>query len=147
MEIIIYAIYTFLAAYVAGNMMTLQLQHYNLYPLVGKENFKDYISANNRTALVPSVLPGTFMLLLSIVLMFVRPDFMSLNIAIASLVLNIVAFFSTFKWQRKLQGEMALGGYDDAKVKLLLATNWIRTAAFILLGILIVSTLAVAAGN
>ena len=79
--------------------------------------------------------------------MFVRHDFMSLNIAIASLVLNIVAFFSTFKWQRKLQEEMAIGGYDDAKVKLLLATNWIRTAAFILLGILIVSTLAVAAGN
>ena len=37
MEIIIYAIYT------AGNMLTLQLQHYNLYPLVGKENFKEYI--------------------------------------------------------------------------------------------------------
>ena len=43
MEIIIYAIYTFLSAYTAGNMLTLQLQHYNLYPLVGKENFKEYI--------------------------------------------------------------------------------------------------------
>ena len=53
-----------------------------------------------------------------------------------SLALNIIAFVSTFKWQRKLQSDMANTGYDKTKIKLLLSTNWIRTIIFILLGIL-----------
>ncbi len=138
MELIIYGIYTFLAAYTAGNMTTLQLQHYNLYPFVGKENFEVYMRANNKAALFPSVIPGTFLLVLSLVLMFYRPGFMTLNWAIISLLLNITAFISTFAWQRKLQGDMARGGYDNTKIKLLLSTNWIRTIAFIILGVLMV---------
>jgi hypothetical protein len=39
---------------------------------------------------------------------------------------------STIIWQRKLQAEMAETGYDDAKVQLLLTTNWIRTVAFLI---------------
>jgi hypothetical protein len=35
-------------------------------------------------------------------------------------------------WQRKLQAEMAETGYDDAKIQLLLTTNWIRTVAFLI---------------
>ena len=68
--------------------------------------------------------------------MFFRPEFMSTLEAIVSLALNIIAFVSTFKWQRKLQSEMANTGYDETKIKLLLSTNWIRTIIFILLGIL-----------
>ena len=141
MELIVYGVYTFLAAYTAGNMTTLQLQHYNLYPFVAKENFEVYIGANNKAALIPSVIPGTLMLVLSVVLVFYRPGFMTTNWAIVSLLLNVTAFISTFTWQRKLQGEMALTGYDEAKVKLLLSTNWIRTFAFIILGILAISLL------
>lgn len=136
MELIIYGLYTFLAAYNAGNMMSLQIQHYGIYRFVGKDNFKSYMIANNKAALIPAVLPGFLMLILSIVLMFFRPAFMSTLEAIVSLALNIIAFISTFKWQRKLQSEMANTGYDEAKIKLLLSTNWIRTIIFILLGVL-----------
>lgn len=136
MELIIYGLYTFLAAYNAGNMMSLQIQHYGIYRFVGKDNFKSYMIANNKAALIPAVLPGFLMLILSIVLMFFRPAFMSTLEAIVSLALNIIAFISTFKWQRKLQSEMANIGYDEAKIKLLLSTNWIRTIIFILLGVL-----------
>jgi hypothetical protein len=100
MELIVYAIYTFLAAYNAGNMMSLQIQHYGIYPLVGKENFKSYMSANNKAALVPAILPGLLMHLLSIVLIFYRPAFVTTSQAVTSLILNIVGFISTFKWQR-----------------------------------------------
>jgi hypothetical protein len=76
--------------------------------------------------------------------MFIRPTFMTTNEAITSLALNIIAFISTVKWQRKLQSDMAGTGYDEAKIKLLLSTNWIRTIAFILLGILTISILVMA---
>jgi hypothetical protein len=144
MELIIYGLYTFLAAYNAGNMTSLQIQHYGIYPFVGKENFKSYMSANNKAALIPAILPGFLMLILSIVLIFVRPLFVTTPEAIASLSLNVIAFISTFKWQRKLQSDMVNTGYDEAKVKLLVSTNWIRTISFILLGILTISILVMA---
>ncbi|CAN5348406.1 hypothetical protein BH11BAC5_BH11BAC5_43500 [soil metagenome] len=144
MKLIIYAVYTFLATYNAGNMMSLQLQHYGIYPFVGKENFKNYISANNKAALIPAILPAMVMLILSVILIFIRPVFMTTWEAIVSLALNIIAFISTFKWQRKLQSDMANTGYDEEKIKLLLSTNWIRTIAFILLGILTISILIMA---
>lgn len=144
MELIIYGLYTFLAAYNAGNMMSLQIQHYGIYPLVGKQNFKSYMSANNKAALIPAILPSMLMLFLSIILMFFRPIFMTTPEASVSLALNIIAFISTFKWQRKLQSDMANTGYDVGKIKLLLSTNWIRTIAFMLLGILTISILIMA---
>jgi nicotinamide riboside transporter PnuC len=137
-------VYTFLAAYNAGNMMSLQIQHYSLYPFVGKDNFKDYMKANNKAALVPAVLPGMLMLIFSVTLMFFRPVFMTSLEALVSLALNIVAFISTFRWQRKLQSDMVNKGYDERKIKLLLSTNWIRTIAFMLLGILTISILIIA---
>jgi hypothetical protein len=144
MVLIIYGVYTFLAAYNAGNMLTLQIQYYGIYHFVGRDNFKTYMSANNKTALIPSVFPGLLMLILSIVLLFLRPAFMTSSEAIVSLILNIMAFISTFKWQRKLQSDMADTGYDELKIKLLLSTNWIRTIAFMLLGIFTISILVMA---
>ena len=144
MELIIYGLYTFLTAYNAGNMMSLQIQHYGTYHFVGKDNFKSYMSANNKAALIPAVIPGFLMLILSIVLLFFRPAFMSTLETTLSLALNIIAFISTFKWQRKLQSDMANTGYDETKIKLLLSTNWIRTIAFILLGTLTISILIMA---
>ncbi len=125
-------------------MCSLQIQHYGIYHYVGKDNFKNYMSANNKSAFIPAVLPDMLMLILSIVLMFSRPAFMTSVEAILSLALNIVAFISTFKWQRKLQSDMAETGYDEKKINLLLSTNWIRTIAFILLGILTISILVIA---
>ena len=144
MQLIIFGLYTFLAAYNAGNMMSLQIQHYGIYQFVGKENFKTYMSANNKAAIIPAVMPGMLMLILSVILMFTRPAFMSTNTAVVSLALNIIAFISTFKWQRKLQSDLANTGYDEAKIKLLLSTNWIRTIAFMILGILTISILVMA---
>ena len=81
---------------------------------------------------------------MSIILIFFHPVFMTTWEAFVSLALNIIAFISTFKWQRKLQSDMANTGYDEEKIKLLLSTNWIRTIAFILLGILTISILIMA---
>jgi hypothetical protein len=139
MQLALYGIYLFLAVFNAGNMTTLQIQHYSIYPFVGRENFKNYMQANNKSAVVPSILPAMLLLFVNIVLLFTRPVFMSLTEAILSLILNIIALVSTFVWQRKLQGEMAMTVYDESKINLLVSTNWIRTMAFLIQGIIAVS--------
>ena len=122
--------FTFLAAYNAGCMTTLQLQHYGIYPSVGQEHFAEYMRANNRAAALPTILPG-MLLLLSTVLLTVRsPGFVRPYEAAAALALNLVALFSTFWWQRPIQGRMAESGYDETLTRQLIATNWIRTAAY-----------------
>jgi hypothetical protein len=145
--LILYGVYLFLAVFNAGNMMTLQIQHFGIYPTVGKENFKNYMKANNKSAIIPSILPAVLLILTNIILVFVRPDFMPKSIAILSLVLNIIAFISTATWQRKLQEELAFNGYDEIKIFLLISTNWIRTLAFLIEAIIAVAVIMNAVNN
>jgi hypothetical protein len=129
----LFILFLFLAIYNAGCMTTLQLQHYGIYPAVGKENFAAYMRANNRAAAVPTILPAMLLLLVSLALVVFRPEFIRGYEAAAGLGLNLVAFASTMAWQRRIQGEMAVNGYDEQKVSTLIRTNWIRTSAHLLL--------------
>jgi hypothetical protein len=132
----LFVVFLFLAIYNAGCMTALQLQHYGIYPSVGKENFAAYMRANNRAARLPTILPAMLLLLSSLFLMVQRPGFVRPYEAAASLGLNLVALLSTFVWQRPIQGQMAKSGYDEAKVRRLIATNWIRTIALWLIAML-----------
>jgi hypothetical protein len=67
-----------------------------------------------------------------------RPPFVTGVFVMLTLVLNIIALLSTFIWQRKLQGEMAISGYDELKINKLNSTNWIRTIVFLIQAILVV---------
>jgi hypothetical protein len=138
MSLFVYGIYIFLAVFVAGNMVTLQIQHYGIYPFVGKENFRNYMQANNDAAKFPSIIPAMLLLLMNLVLIFVKPDFIPLFTIMFFLMLNTIALISTFTWQRKLQGEMAVTGYDAVKITKLISTNWIRTVVFLVQAILAV---------
>lgn len=131
MALQLYGLYLFLAVYAAGNMVTLQIQHYGIYPFVGKEAFRAYMQANNKAALLPSILPAMLLLLVSGALLVVRPSFMPAAAAIASLALNLGALLSTVAWQRKIQAQMAVRGYQESEVRHLLATNWLRTGLFL----------------
>jgi hypothetical protein len=137
-----YLFFLFLAIYNAGCMTTLQLQHYAIYPAVGKENFAGYMRANNRAAALPTILPAMLLLLASIVLLFYRPPFVRPAEAIGFLILNLIALASTFAWQRRLHSEMAENGYDDARVHRLIATNWIRTISHLLIAVIAIMILA-----
>jgi hypothetical protein len=128
--------FLFLAIYNAGCMTTLQLQHYGIYPSVGKEHFAEYMRANNRAAALPTIVPAMLLLISSLVLMLQRPGFIRPYEAAAALGLNLVALLSTFVWQRPIQGRMAESGYDEAKIRRLIATNWLRTIAYWLTAIL-----------
>ena len=138
----LFVAFLFLAIYNAGCMTTLQLQHYGIYPSVGKEHFADYMRANNRAAALPTIVPAMLLLLASLILVVRRPEFVRPYEAAAGLALNLVALLSTFVWQRPIQGRMAESGYDEAKVRRLIATNWIRTIAYWLIAILSIVILA-----
>jgi hypothetical protein len=134
----LFVVFVSLAIYNAGCMTTLQLQHYGIYPFVGKENFAAYMRANNRAAVVPTILPAFSLLIVSVALMVYRPSFIRPYEAASALGLNLIALGSTLVWQRRIQGEMAATGHDEAKVRTLITTNWIRTAAHLLLAILVI---------
>jgi hypothetical protein len=134
----LFVVFVSLAIYNAGCMTTLQLQHYGIYPFVGKENFAAYMRANNRAAVVPTILPALSLLIVSVALMVYRPSFIRPYEAASALGLNLIALGSTLVWQRRIQGEMAATGHDEAKVRTLITTNWIRTAAHLLLAILVI---------
>ncbi len=145
--VLFFEMFVLLAAFNAGTMTTLQLQHYGIYRYVGRANFIEYIRANNRAAVLPAIVPAILLLFASVILMFERPPFMSLGDASAALFLNLAQLASTFVWQRRLQAEMAETGYDDAKVRLLLSTNWIRTIAFLIQMLLAAAILVRALGK
>jgi hypothetical protein len=144
MELILYGAFLFLAVFNAGNMTTLQIQHYGIYPFVGRANFKEYLQANNKSALVPSILPALLLLIVNIFLFFTRPTFISETEVVLFFSLNIIALVSTITWQRRLQGQMAITGYDEGKISLLLFTNWIRTMVFLFQAIAVVSITIIA---
>ncbi len=123
-------IFLCLALYNAGGMTTLQLQHYSIYPAVGREHFAEYIQANNRAAALPTILPAMLLLLSSIALLVLRPGFVRPSEAVAAFALNLIALVSTFTWQRPIQARMAATGYDDVLTRRLIRTNWIRTLAY-----------------
>ena len=137
----LFVVFLFLAIYNAGCMTALQLQHYGIYPGIGRESFAEYMRANNRAAALPTIVPGMLLLLSSIALVIFRPSFVRPYEAWLALALNLVTLFSTFRWQRRLQGDMAVTGYDETKVRLLIRTNWIRTTSYLVLALLSVAIL------
>jgi hypothetical protein len=132
----VFVAFLVLAIYNAGCMTTLQLQHYGIYPAVGQEHFAAYVRANNRAATWPTIVPALLLLLSSVMLVVQRPGFVWPSEAIAGLGLNLVALLSTFVWQRPLHSRLAESGYDDATVRRLIATNWIRTIGHWLIALL-----------
>lgn len=124
-----FTVYLFLSVYCVGSMTVLQLQHFALYPKVGKESFKEYIKANNSAAVLPAILPAIILLASTLLLIFVRPSYMSNTTAILSLVLNLVNIISTAIWQGRLHSHLANSGYNELLIHQLISTNWIRTIA------------------
>jgi hypothetical protein len=145
--LLFFGAFVLLAAFNAGTMMTLQLQHYSLYPEVGRDAFVGYIRANNKAAFVPAILPAMLLLVTSVALVIRRPPFMTSASAVLVLLLNIAQLVSSMGWQRRLQAEMAETGFDARKTQLLVATNWIRTIAFLVQAALATQILLSALGS
>lgn len=129
---VVFWTFIYLTSFSAGVMLVLQIQHFGLYPLVGKEGFAAYVAANNRAAVFPAIFAALVLTVLSIVLLFDRPPFLSAAEAAACVALNFTNIASTIVWQGRIHARLARTGYDDRSVKRLIQTNWLRTATLLL---------------
>jgi hypothetical protein len=114
-----------LSFYNFGSMFTLQIQHFAIYPTVDKASFKEFIAANNRGAIIPAIIPF-------LIMFWIRPDGISSITLLTLLILNIVFIAVTIAWSGRIQGDMAITGYDEAKVAFFIKTNWIRTIVLLI---------------
>jgi len=106
----LFIVFLFLAIYNAGCMTTLQLQHYGIYPAVGREGFADYMKANNRAAAVPTIVPGILLLLVSVGLVFFRPPFVGTLEGVTEARVGVYAFGDL------VQAELGTCAIDDIAI-------------------------------
>ena len=130
-----------------GMIWFLQLNHYPLYANVGRDVFREYVTAHNERLLLPIVLPGVLAFASSIALALWHPAEIpdwSVWIVVA---LNAVTGMSTALLQGPAHGALARDGYSAPLVRKLLATNWLRTAAWTTNGVLLTWMTALAMNN
>jgi len=126
-----------------GIIWFVQIVHYPLFARVGPQSFAQYeLEHASRTGWVVGPLMclelGTAILLLVPAL---RPDFIPLSSAWLGAVLVGVIWTSTAFIQVPLHGRLA-AGYDAEGIRRLVVTNWIRTLAWSLRSILVLSWFA-----
>jgi uncharacterized membrane protein len=115
--------------FMAGLIWIVQVVHYPLFGRVGREGFATYEAAHARL-ITPIVGPAMLVeLVSSIALLAARPRGMPAWAAWAGVALVGVAWASTAFVQVPLHGTLARGFDEDAHARLV-ATNWVRTAAW-----------------
>lgn len=124
--------------YGVGMIWFLQLNHYPLYASVGRDAFREYITAHNQRLLLPVILPSLLAFASSIALVFRHPDVVpdwSVWLVVAS---NAVTALSTALMQGPAHSALARHGYSAPIIRKVLATNWLRTAAWTANGALLI---------
>jgi hypothetical protein len=124
-----------------GIIWFVQVVHYPLFALVGREHFARYHHAHGRnTTLVvaPLMLVEAALAIGGVLATPMRP---SPGVALASLALLLVVWLSTFGLQVPMHRRLA-AGFDAAAHRRLVTTNWIRTGAWTARGLLLVATAA-----
>ena len=137
----IFLAYVCLSLYDLGMTWVLQLMHYPLYHNVGAAEFSDYIRTNNQRAVVPAILPAIATLGMSLLMLWQRPPAVTTTTAWFAVILNLVVMLSTAIWQGRLHALPAASGKSTVTIDLLLRTNWIRTLAFSVQGLLAIRLL------
>ncbi len=114
--------------FMAGVIWFVQLVHYPLFASVGQSQFAGYeIEHAGRTTWIaaPAMLIEAAT---SVLLLWVRPHAISLEIAAAGVLLTGLIWASTFAMQVPLHARLSIGFKPDLH-RSLVATNWIRTSA------------------
>src|SRR5690606_17294944 len=111
----------------AGLIWTIQLAHYPLFLRVPEDCFRGYASEHMRRI---TWLVGRLMLTeaaTALLLLLRSPSSVPLWIA-ATLLLII--WISTATIQGPLHARMARDGFSESRIRLLVRSNWLRTAAW-----------------
>lgn len=131
--------------YMVGVIWFVQIVHYPLFGRVGEQGFQTYSEAHSRLttyAVGPPMLAeaGTALLLVPL-----RPTGVPLGAALFGLALVGVIWASTALLQVPRHNAFARG-FDRAAWRGLVATNWVRTAAWSTRGLLVLWMVAVVLG-
>ncbi|MFN0123206.1 MAG: hypothetical protein ACKV2V_22110 [Blastocatellia bacterium] len=125
----------------AGLIWQVQLVHYPLFAHVGREGFSAYEYAHtSRITLVV----GPLMLVETVtagLLLLYRPAGIGMGVAVAGVALVCLIWFSTWFLQVP-QHNLLTAGFDVEAHRILVATNWLRTAAWSLRGALVLWMIA-----
>lgn len=115
--------------FMTGVIWIIQILHYPLFNMVGRENFAAYEAAHtNLITLV--VMPAMLLeLILTAVIFFAPPASIPSSLNWLNAVLLAVIWLSTAFLQVPQHGILA-GGFDETAYRRLVNSNWIRTVAW-----------------
>jgi len=127
----------FFTLYNVGVIWVLQLNHYPLYAQVGQGEFQAYLVAHNQRILLPIVLPGIIAFASSLLLLWRRPVEAPKWSVWVVIVLNAAILLSTILAQGPAHNALARDGYSEALIQRIITTNWLRTVAWTINGVLL----------
>lgn len=133
--------HAFATVSLVGLIWTIQLVHYPLFLRVPSEAFSAYEPEHMRRI---TWLVGPLMLVeagTAILLVLTRPE--SAAVWVGG-VLLVVIWVSTATIQGPLHGRLARDGFDESRIRWLVASNWVRTAAWSARGLIALSLLGTA---
>jgi len=131
--------------YMVGLIGFVQIVHYPLFGRVGREGFAAYSDAHSRLTTYVVGPPMLAEAATALLLVFVRPEGVSLAAALLGLVLVGAIWLSTYFLQVPSHTAFA-SGFDSTAWKRLVFSNWIRTAAWSARGLLVLLMVASAVG-
>jgi len=123
------------AWFLTGLIWVIQVVHYPLFAAVGRSEFAAYEASHTRLI---TIVVGPVMLLelaTSVLLLVMRPVTVPLWAAATGVALVAIIWVSTIALQVPAHGRLAQGFIPDAH-SMLVQTNWIRTVAWTLHGML-----------
>ncbi len=124
--------------FLVGLIWVVQVVHYPLFARVGADHFHAYWRGHTRL-ITWLVAPAMFAELVTGVLLFaVRPPGLSLPLLVLAFGLLLVNWLSTWLVQIPLHERLGRR-FDPATIRRLVLTNWVRTAAWTLRGVLVLA--------
>jgi hypothetical protein len=145
-DIVSLLICLFFTLYNTGVIWVLQLNHYPLYVKVGQHEFRDYLTAHNGRILLPIVLPSIAAFISSLLLLWRQPvQIPNWSLWLVNL-LNAATLLSTIFVQGPAHNQLARGGYSEILIRKIITTNWLRTIAWTVNGLLLLWVTAMMIG-
>jgi hypothetical protein len=125
-----------------GLIWTIQVVHYPLFALVGRDGFAAYEAAHSARITAVIAVPWAVQGLTTAALLLSRPDGLPRWLVWAAAVLAAIPVVVTVLVSVPAHGALA-AGFDAAAHARLVGTNWLRTAAWTAHGAVAVAMLAV----
>lgn len=118
------------SAFMAGVIWTMQLVHYPLFARVGRPGFCEY-QRNHMRRITWIVAPTMGIELITAMWLFAAPPIgIPQDATTVGAALVVVIWLSTALFQGPAHAQLLRMGFEPARLRFLLATNWIRTAAW-----------------